>query len=150
MIKVVVDRQVAVRGAHAGQDPLARIVGQRPLVLPEEVAGHGVDGLDDVARIRHVQDAVIDQGSALLASACAERARPLQAQIADVAAVDLVERTAAPAVQGAAPHRPVAGIRRPQHRIGNGNEYALSLRAQCWRCEDARGRGQSREERSTT
>ena len=69
---------------------LAEIVGQIAPVLPDEVPGRRVDGLDDVAGVRHVEHPAVGEGRALLA-APVQGAGPHQAQVAHVAAVDLVE-----------------------------------------------------------
>ena len=93
---------------EAGDHVVGDVVRHLPAVLPDEIAGRGVEGLDDIARVRHVHDAVVDERRALLAAG-AEGARPDEAQIAHVVAIDLVERAVAPAVERAAPHQPVAG-----------------------------------------
>ena len=95
-------------------------------VLPEKVAGDRVDGLDDVARVRHVQHAVVGERRPLL-RARLQRARPDHAQVADVLARDRVQRAVAPSVERPAPHHPVRRIGVLQHRIGDRDE-ALALR----------------------
>ena len=65
-------------------------------VLPHEIAGLGVDGLDDVPGIGHVQQTAVGQRRPFLA-ALGQGARPDHAQTGDVVAVDLVERAVAPA-----------------------------------------------------
>ena len=49
-------------------------------------------------------------------------------QVADVVAIDLVQRAVAPAVESAPPHEPVIGRRGLQHRVGDGNELGRGLR----------------------
>ena len=65
-----VDDEAAVNGEVAvdveqrerhGVKERFQIVRILPPVLPQQVAGGGVDGLDDVARVRHVHHAVIDE-----------------------------------------------------------------------------------------
>ena len=68
----------------------ARSSGRSRRYSQNEVAGHRVDGLDDVLRVRHEHHSVAHQRRPLLASR-AEGARPHHAQVADVVAVDLVE-----------------------------------------------------------
>ena len=138
--EVVVDGEVPVGRADAGHDALARVVGEVAAVLPEQVPRGGVDGLDDVARVRHVEDAVVDERRALLAAAGAERPRPHHPQVADVVPVDLVEGAVAPAVEGAAPHEPVVRRRRLQHLVGDGNELRGGL------CEGVGGGGEGGRE----
>ena len=55
-------------------------------------------------------------------------ALPVLAKLrADVATVDLVERAIAPTVERSAPHQPVIGRRRLQHRISDGNKLRRGL-----------------------
>ena len=117
--QVVVDGKVPVALGEDADDELLEVVRPRAAVLPDEIAGDGVDGLDDVARVRHVQHAAVGQRCALLAAAAPYRARPDHTQVAHVAAVDLVERAVAPAVERAAPHEPVARGGILQHRVGD-------------------------------
>ena len=71
--QLAVDRDVAVGVDQAADHVVAQIVRTVAAVLPDQVAGHRVDGLDDVARVRHEQHAVADQRRPLLA---ARRKRP--------------------------------------------------------------------------
>ena len=120
--RVAVDGDVAVGGRDG--DVLLEVVGAVPAVLPDQVAGDGVDGLDDVARVGHVQDAVIDQRRPLLGS-LRHPPGPDHAQRADVGAIDLVQRAVAPAVERAPPHRPVRRVRILQHRIRDRREAVV-------------------------
>ena len=113
------DGDVAVGGQAA--HVLLDVVWGLAAVLPHEVAGGRVDGLDDVARVRHVEDAVVGERRALLA-ARGEAARPHHPQRADVAAVDLVEGAVAPAVRRPPPRQPVGRRGVLEHRVGDGNE----------------------------
>ena len=137
-----VDGDVAV---HADQAPdvVVDVVGEVAAVLPAQVAGHRVDGLDDVVRVRHVEDAAVGDGRALLAAG-GEGARPHHAQVADVVAVDLVEGAVPPAVEGAAPHEPVAVGRVREHGVGDGHEVVAGLRGGV-RDEDRRDDGRRRQ-----
>ena len=111
-------------GALGGGQPahvLAEVVGQVAPVLPDEVAGRRVDGLDDVAGVGHVEHAAVGEGRSLLAS-LVQGAGPHQAQVAHVVAVDLVEGAVAPAVEGAPPHEPVFRRRVAEHGIGHRHE----------------------------
>ena len=116
-----VDGHVPVGLEQVGEDVLLHVLRHLAPVLPDEVAGDGVDRLDDVARVRHVEHAPVGQRCPLLA-ARPERARPDHPQVADVVPVDLIERAVAPAVLRPAPHQPVAGRRVLQHGVGDGHE----------------------------
>ncbi len=118
--EAVVDRDVAVV-ARVAADVLVHVLGQIAPVRPQQVAGRRVDRLDDVARLGHVEDAVVRQGCAFL-PAGRQRACPDHTQIADVVPVDLVERAVGPAVQRPAPGQPVAGGRVLEHRVGHSDE----------------------------
>ena len=52
-----------------------------------------------------------------LGGAVGQRPGPGDAEVLHVVLVDLVERAVAPAVVGAPPHQPVAGVRLPQHLV---------------------------------
>ena len=121
-----VDGDVPVVLPEGVEDVVADVVGHLAAVLPDEVAGDGVDGLDDVGGVRHVEDAAVGERRALLAP-LGEGARPHHAQLADVVAVDLVEGAVAPAVEGAAPHQPVAGRRVLQHLVGDRHEPGVFI-----------------------
>ena len=125
-----VDDQVAVDGdvavGRGAEEVVLDVVGDLAAVLPEEVAGDRVDGLDDVARVRHVQHAVVGERRPLLRAGL-QRPRPDHAEIADVVPRDRVQGAVAPSVERPAPHQPVRRIGVLQHRIGDRNE-ALVLR----------------------
>ena len=89
--------------------------------------GHGVDGLDHVAGVRHVEHAAVGQRRPLLA-ARGEAPRPDEAQVAHVLTVHLVERAVAPAVRGAAPRQPVGRRRVFEHRVGDRRERRPAAR----------------------
>ena len=105
---------------------LVDVLRQVAAVLPDEVAGHRIDGLDDVAAVRHVERAVVGQRRHLL-RAGHQRARPGETEVADVLARHLVQRAVAPAVERAAPHRPVRGVGILQHGVGDGHEVGAGL-----------------------
>ena len=124
----VVDGDVAVDLHQPAEEVLRRVVRPLPSVLPGEIAGGGIERLDDVARVRHVHHVVVDERRPLLQPR-SERARPDHAQRPDVVAVDFVERAVAPAVQRPAPHQPVVRRRILQDRVGDRNEGVGRLRA---------------------
>ena len=101
-----------------GISVVGEIVRAIALVLPQQIPGHRVDRLDEIARIRHVHHAVADEGGALLETR-PQPAGPDHPEVGDVVAVDLVERTVAPAVQRSAPHQPLVGTRVEQLRVGD-------------------------------
>ena len=105
---------------------VSEVVRTRAAVLPEQVARDRVERLDDVARIRHVHDAVVNERRALLAPA-RQAPRPDHAQLAHVPAVDGVERAVAPAVERPAPHQPVGRVGVLEHRVRDGDEVAARL-----------------------
>ena len=62
---VVPDRDVAVDADQAAQ-VVVDVVGDVPAILPLQVAGHRVQRLDDVVRVRHVQRAAVRDRRSLL------------------------------------------------------------------------------------
>ena len=144
--QTAVDRDVAVVAGERAEQVLADVVRNRAAMLPDEIAGHRVDRLDDVVGVRHVQHAVVGERSARL-EAFGQPSRPDHAQIADVVDVDLVQRAVAPAVQRAPPGQPVAVGRLLQHGVGDGREVVAGLcghgrrirhQRQCQRQDDGR------------
>ena len=127
MNQLAVDGEVAVGFDQGADHVVAEVVRAIAPVLPDEVAGHRVDRLDDVAGVRHEQHAVADQRRPLL-PARAERARPDHPQLTDVVAVDLVERAVAPAVERPAPHQPLVVARILELRVGDGADSVRFLR----------------------
>ena len=116
--ELVVDGDVAVGVDERADHVVGQVVRAVPPVLPDEIAGHRVQRLDDVARIGHEQHAVADQRRPLLA-ARRQRPRPHQPQVADVVSIDLVQRAVPPAVQRPPPHQPLVGARVRQLRVGD-------------------------------
>ena len=143
---VLVDRDVAHR---AEADGLVRA----DLVLPDQVAGRGVQGLHHVHGVGEIHDAVVHERVGLVGAAFVHRPRPRQAQVLDVGAGDFGERAVAPRLVIAAGHQPVAGRRRAQHLVGDRHvvrHLALhavsarrrgSLRPRAGLCPCARGAG---------
>ena len=140
--EAVVDRDVAVV-ARVAADEVVDVLRQIAPVRPLQVAGHRVDRLDHVARLRHVEDAFVGQRRALLPSG-GQRARPDHAQVAHVVPVDLVQRAVAPAVERPAPRQPVAGGGVLEHGVRHRHEpvRGLGLRGGWDRRDGDRGDGQ--------
>ena len=108
---IPVDGHVPVDRDEATQD-LGGILWYLAAVLPLEIAGHRIDRLKHVVRIRHIEHSAIRQWRSLLA-ASSQAPGPHQLQIIYVVASDLVERAVAPPVQGSSPHEPVTRCRGP-------------------------------------
>ena len=111
-------RHPAVMGNEAHER--ADVLGDLPVVLPQEPAGGGVDGLHPVEAQGgggREHDAVVDDRRRLLIAERASGKDPLRDQLLDVAGIDLVEGTEAPARVGPVVHQPVgavaAGIQQP-------------------------------------
>jgi hypothetical protein len=113
-----IDRNVAIRAA---------VPTKRTLVVPNEVAILRIERLDEVAGVRKVHDAVIDQRSGLLTSSCDHSSRPDHAQLRDIILIDLVQRAVSPAILSTPPHEPVCGIRLFEHRVRDGHELPRAL-----------------------
>ena len=91
---------------------------ERPPILPEQRAGGGVERLDHVAGVGQIHHAVVDERGRLVA-AVAHRPDPGELQVADIVAVDLVERAVAPSVVGPPIDQPVVRVGIQQHRVGD-------------------------------
>ena len=138
-----VDGEIAVGGGEAARGGVLR---QVAAVLPEEVSGGGVDGLDDVARVRHVEHPAVGERRRLLAAG-PHAARPDHAEAADVLARDLVQRAVAPPVEGPPPHRPIGRCRLLQHGVGDRDEVSGGLRPSDGRCRRDGGHGNAEGQR---
>ena len=112
---------VAVEGDAAGRAPALRVLGILVPVLPEQLAGGRVEGLDDVAGARQEHHAVVDERRGLV-GALGHRQRPGQAQAGHVVGPDPVQRRVALVVSGAPPGQPVLGRRIPEQLVGDRGE----------------------------
>jgi len=63
--EIGVDGDVAL-GGDQSTEVVPEVIRQVATMLPFEIAGHGVDRLDDVPRVRHVEDTVVGQRRPLL------------------------------------------------------------------------------------
>ena len=146
--QLAVDGDVAVGVDQAADHVVAQVVRPVAAVLPDQVAGHRVDGLDGVLRVRHEHHAVADQRRPLLAAVGRQGAAPDQPEAPDVVAVDLIERAVAPAVERAAPHQPLVGARVQQLRVGDRADAVRLLGQDRGRgngCEGQRGDDAARD-----
>ena len=117
---------VAVEGEGAGRGPLGGIVGQRPSILPDDVAGDRVYRLHHVPRTREEHHAVVHERRRLVV-ALADGQHPGELQLVDVVARDPVQRTVAVAVARPPPAQPVAGRRVGEQRVGDRGQLARHL-----------------------
>ncbi len=100
---------VAVQAdAAVGRMQLRHVLGDRPLVAPQNAPGLGVDRQELVARGRDEHHAVVDHRRRLMAFDLAGGEAPDRLQAADILRRDLGERAVAPAVVGAPEQQPVA------------------------------------------
>jgi len=118
---VAVERDVLGRAAE-GLGLRRELVG----VLPDQLAGRGIDGLQHVAGAGEVHHAVVDQWRPLVA-ALAHREYPGELQIAHVVAAHLRERTVALGIFRAPPAQPVFRGRIAQHVLADGAEILYFL-----------------------
>ena len=88
------------------------------LIFPNQIAVRGIDRLDAGAGHVKVHDAAINDRCRFL-RAVRQPARPGHPQLADVVFIDLVERTEALLIEGAADHQPVGRIRIDQRFLGD-------------------------------
>ena len=133
----VVDRNVPVVASIAAYI-VVDIVGEIATMRPLQIAGHGIDSLDDVARLRHIQDAVVGQRRPFLPPG-RERSRPDHPELIHVLPGDLIQRAVAPTVERPTPHQPVVGRWTLQHRVRHWNELGGGLRVNRHRRQACRG-----------
>ena len=123
---------VPVEGDAAGRAPALRVLGILVPVLPEQLAGGRVEGLDDVAGARQEHHAVVDERRGLV-GALGHRQRPGQTQAGHVVGPDPVQRRVALVVSGAPPGQPVLRRRIPEQLVGDRGEagdFAVDERAE--------------------
>ena len=117
---------VVVDGEVPGGDDAGELVGHVLVpVAPAQLAGGGVEGLDDPERAGDVEHAVVDERIRLGPPLGRQGPRPREPEPVRVAGVDLVEGAVAPAVQRAPPVDPVGGVRLEQHFLGDRRERRL-------------------------
>ena len=123
-VRRVVEHQVLEDGEalgarpHRPADDVGHLLGGLAPVFPDQVAVGGIERQHAGARADHVHDALRDDRRGFL-GAGGKPARPRHLEPADIAAVDLVERTEALLVVGAVEHQPVARRRIDQHVAGD-------------------------------
>ena len=133
----VEENQVLVDGQAAHLCGRAQPLVHFTAVFPDEVAGGGVERLHDVAGVGDVHHAVTDDRHRLR-DAWLEAPGPGELHVADIVPVDLVERTVAPAVEGAPPVEPVARIRVLEYGIADRPDVGRLLRHAGRSCRDQR------------
>ena len=130
-------------GTAPGVTTLAARCGRFIPVFPQQVAGCGVQRVDDVARVGQVHDAVVHERCRLL-SAGFHRPRPRECQAANRLPVDLAQRAVAPGVVRTPEVQPVARARIAEHGIGDRLELLDLRRSEPSGCEDC-GRDRGRK-----
>ena len=109
---VLVDRDAALR-SRVGIGAVG--------VLPDQIAGLGIQRLQDVPGVVQVHDAVVNDGRGLIGAGVVHRPAPHQLQTLRVIDVDLIQRAEVMGGLVAANHQPVAGRRILQHRVRHRN-----------------------------
>ena len=146
VVRVVEDQVLEDRDAFRSRplrpaDDVGRLLRDLAPVLPEEIAVGGVDRQHAGARAHHVHDALGDDRRRFR-GAGPESARPCHLELADIAAIDLVERAEALLVVGSIEHQPVARRRIDQH-VARHRLKAVGLRGRL-RCKHANSRRHDR------
>src|SRR5262245_41893789 len=125
VISARIDNRIAVNGDVAVDARYGQYFGDvflpLTLVLPNQIAGRRIHRLNQIAWVGQIHHAPINERSRLL-NARTHTPGPDHPQTTNVRAIDLVQWTVAPAVQGAAPHQPIGGRRILKHLVRNGNE----------------------------
>ena len=124
-----VDGEISICVHLHSTQMVGQVVRALPAVLPEQVAGRRVDGLNDVAGVGHVEHAVTDQWGPLL-QALGQTSRPDHPEVAHVGAIDLLQRAVAPTVECTTPHQPVSRIWVLQFGVRDGCDGALACLSQ--------------------
>ncbi len=101
--------------AHRGRGRLAPVA-----VLPNEIAGSGIQGLQHHPVVVHIKHAVVDDRRGLVAEdgAVLHGPTPHQPQVVDVLSRDLIQRAEGIGLVIAADHQPIRRIRVMQSGIG--------------------------------
>jgi hypothetical protein len=90
--------------------------------LPEQIPVARIERLHRLTVVPDVEDTVVHQRREFGKAVGVQAPGPGHLQVLHVVAIDLVERTVAPGVVGAAPHQPIVGRWFAQHRIGDGSD----------------------------
>lgn len=137
---ILVDAQTAQRPELM---LLTRIGWKLASVLPQQLAGRGIQCLDRAAGVCQIHDAVMNERRRLLVASL-HRPRPGKTQLPDVLPVDLVERAVSPAVVGATRVKPIRSWRIGQDVVGDPLEGARTCIATLLRhCGKPARRGRS-------
>ena len=125
-----------IRGAHIDFVPVNRdgaLVagvhpgGQQPHILPEQVAGGGIERFEFVSRTVQEHHSVMNQGRGFI-GAGGKRPCPRDAQIVHIRFRNLLQRAESVIVETAAPREPVARGRILQQRVGVGSVFIVRVR----------------------
>ena len=98
-------------------------IGQTAAVLPDQIAGDGVDGLDGVAGVGDEHDAIVNDRRGLHRAGF-KTACPDHLELTDIVGVDLVERAETIVVDSATVGEPVAVIGVCEHFVGHRRQIA--------------------------
>jgi hypothetical protein len=119
-----------VGGAHINLVPVNRdgafvarvnAWGQQPGILPEQVAGGGIERFEFVAGAVQKNHAVMNQGRGFI-GARGKRPCPCDAQIVHIRFRNLLQRAESLVIETAAPREPLACGRVLQQRVGDGSD----------------------------
>ena len=101
--------------------------GQQPRILPEQVAGGGIERFEFVAGAVQEHHAVMNQGRGFI-GAGGKRPCPRDAQIVHIRFRNLLQRAESLIIETAAPREPLACGRVLQHRVGDGSDFIERVR----------------------
>ena len=92
-------------------------------ILPNELAGLGVQGLQHLSGVVHIEHAVVDDGRGIVAQGVSilHGPTPHLPQVVHVLRGDLIQRAEGAGLVIAPDHQPIGRIRIAQHGIGHGD-----------------------------
>ena len=112
---------LVVGNRDAADAAVARRLVRARTRLPDQTARLSVERLDDVARRREIDDAVVHDRGGLVRARIVHRPHPLQLQVLHVGRGDLIQRAVALALIVAAENQPVSRGRVLEHFGRDGN-----------------------------
>ena len=119
----VVNGEIAIRCGQASYKSI-HIFWQFAPVFPLQVTSGGINRLNEISRVGHVEGALVDEWRALLAS-LPERPCPRKLKTVHILRGDLVQRAVTPTIERSAPHEPVGGCGVLEHRVGDDHEFVF-------------------------